>query len=252
MPSIEIEVQTAATWMNADDVDRFLTAVDDFKGMRERHARTDIAKFHRRIGTEERRTDITGARRCQGRGQVAPRPVSRGACCLPYRQPSLLKRRRDTLGTGRKQGQHRSAHFKSRHAICEMVSKVPPHRRAIQWWQFLTGLITQTEDTPCWRRPRPAKRRRCRKAGVRGGRHRVALYGLSRFSVGGLLAAAAGAAFVYRGAHGALSHVGALGLTSVEPPAPATSVPAGRGVKVEKSIHVNRPAADLYRYWRAG
>jgi uncharacterized membrane protein len=41
-----------------------------------------------------------------------------------------------------------------------------------------------------------------------------------------------------------------VGVSSAERHGPATSVPAGHGVKVEKSIVINRPASDVYRYWR--
>jgi uncharacterized membrane protein len=43
----------------------------------------------------------------------------------------------------------------------------------------------------------------------------------------------------------------ALGLdTAQRPRGPATSVPAGQGIKVERSFTINCPAAELYRYWR--
>lgn len=78
----------------------------------------------------------------------------------------------------------------------------------------------------------------------------LGLYGLSRGSAGGLLMAALGGALFYRGLTGHCSVYSALGLTTAQPRGPATSVRAGRGVKVEKSIFVNRRPGDLYQYWR--
>jgi uncharacterized membrane protein len=78
----------------------------------------------------------------------------------------------------------------------------------------------------------------------------LAVYGLLRASPGGLLLAALGGALAYRGLTGHCPMYSALGVSTAEPRAPATSVPAGKGVKVEKSIFINRPAETLYNYWR--
>jgi uncharacterized membrane protein len=75
-------------------------------------------------------------------------------------------------------------------------------------------------------------------------------YGLSRVSLPGLALAGLGAAFVYRGVTGHCPCYAALGISTAERHGPATSVPAGKGVKVEKSITINRRPEDLYRYWR--
>jgi uncharacterized membrane protein len=78
----------------------------------------------------------------------------------------------------------------------------------------------------------------------------LALYGLSRGTLGGLCAAALGGAFVYRGLTGHCDCYAALGVRTTEGRGPMTSVPAGHGVKVEQTVTINRPAEDLYRYWR--
>jgi uncharacterized membrane protein len=78
----------------------------------------------------------------------------------------------------------------------------------------------------------------------------LALLGLSRRSLPGLGLAAVGGSLLYRGASGHCSLYNALGVTTAEPHGPATRIPAGHGFKVEESVLVNRPAADLYRYWR--
>ncbi len=77
----------------------------------------------------------------------------------------------------------------------------------------------------------------------------LGLYGLSRRSPGGLALAAAGGALVYRGASGHCDLYQALGVNTAGRRGPATAVPAGRGVKVEQSFTVNRPAGELFRAW---
>jgi uncharacterized membrane protein len=78
----------------------------------------------------------------------------------------------------------------------------------------------------------------------------LGLYGLSRRSPGGLALAAVGGALAYRGATGHCSVYQSLGVNTAGRRGPATAVPAGRGVKVEMGFTVNRPAADLYRFFR--
>jgi uncharacterized membrane protein len=78
----------------------------------------------------------------------------------------------------------------------------------------------------------------------------LALLGLSRRSLPGLGLAAVGGSLLYRGATGHCSLYNALGVNTAEPRGAATVIPAGHGFKVEESVLVNRPATDLYRYWR--
>jgi uncharacterized membrane protein len=78
----------------------------------------------------------------------------------------------------------------------------------------------------------------------------LALFGLSRGSLGGLGLAALGSALVYRGASGHCSMYGALGVSTAERHGRATSVPAGHGVKVQKSVTIDRPREELFRFWR--
>jgi uncharacterized membrane protein len=75
-------------------------------------------------------------------------------------------------------------------------------------------------------------------------------YGLSRGTWGGLGLAALGGALVWRGATGHCSLYGALGISTAERHGPATAIPAGEGVKVEESVTIQKPAAELYRFWR--
>jgi uncharacterized membrane protein len=78
----------------------------------------------------------------------------------------------------------------------------------------------------------------------------LGLYGLSRRSLGGLALAATGGALVWRGISGHCDVYHALGINTAERHGPATSVPAGHGVKIEESVTINKPAAELFRFWR--
>jgi uncharacterized membrane protein len=79
----------------------------------------------------------------------------------------------------------------------------------------------------------------------------LALCGATRGTLGGLGLALLGGALMYRGATGQCPCYRALGInTSDEARGPATSVPAGAGVKLEKAFTVNRSAAELFRFWR--
>jgi uncharacterized membrane protein len=82
----------------------------------------------------------------------------------------------------------------------------------------------------------------------------LALYGLTRGSLGGIALALAGAALVQRGYSGHCNLYEAVGFstggdTSLRN-SENVSVPAERGTRVEKSVTINRPASDLYAFWR--
>lgn len=75
--------------------------------------------------------------------------------------------------------------------------------------------------------------------------------GLVRGQGLGLLMAAVGGALMYRGLTGHCSLYHVLGVnTSDERHSPVASVAAGAGVKVTEAVTINRPAADIYRFWR--
>lgn len=79
----------------------------------------------------------------------------------------------------------------------------------------------------------------------------LALYGLTRRSLGGLALAALGGALVQRGVTGHCALLDALGVDlSDEPHGRLASVRAGAGCKVETVLTINRPAAELFRAWR--
>lgn len=84
-------------------------------------------------------------------------------------------------------------------------------------------------------------------AGVGAG---LAVCGLAQGNLRGLLLAGLGAGLVYRGMSGHCQLYRALGLTTSESNGPVTSVPSGRGVRVDKTIFVRRPIHELYDFWR--
>src|SRR5438874_10148087 len=78
----------------------------------------------------------------------------------------------------------------------------------------------------------------------------LALYGLTRRSWGGLALAALGGMFVQRGVSGHCLCYAALGINTADRPhGPMASVAAGHGVKVEKTITIQRSPEELYRFW---
>src|SRR5579871_5053471 len=88
-----------------------------------------------------------------------------------------------------------------------------------------------------------------RWASVAGGTA-LALLGLRRGSLGGLTLATIGGCLAYRGLSGHCSMYESLGVSTAPSRGESTSVAAGAGVKVEQSVTVNRPASELFRFWR--
>jgi len=74
--------------------------------------------------------------------------------------------------------------------------------------------------------------------------------GLRRRSLGGLALAGIGGSLIWRGISGQCSMYRALGINTAHRRGPATSIPAGHGVRVRELIIINRPAAELYGFWR--
>lgn len=86
-----------------------------------------------------------------------------------------------------------------------------------------------------------------RMASKVGGGTLVAV-GLMRGGLSGLTMAALGGALIYRGVTGHCSLYQAIGADTTENDQPG--VPAQEGVRVEEAVTINRPADDLYRFWR--
>ncbi|HEY0079305.1 MAG TPA: SRPBCC family protein [Pyrinomonadaceae bacterium] len=82
----------------------------------------------------------------------------------------------------------------------------------------------------------------------------LALYGLTRGTIGGVGLALLGGALIYRGASGHCNLYDAMGYNTAEGASagdnPNVSVKGGSGVKVEKSMTINRSPEELYRFWR--
>ena len=82
----------------------------------------------------------------------------------------------------------------------------------------------------------------------------LALYGLTRGSLGGIALAILGGALVQRGVSGHCNVYGAMGYNTAgegeHRRSDKVSVAGGRGMKVEKSVTINRPPEELYSFWR--
>jgi uncharacterized membrane protein len=74
----------------------------------------------------------------------------------------------------------------------------------------------------------------------------LALWGLRRRSLGGLIVAAAGAALGWRGASGHSSLYATLGVDR----AASGTVEGNLGIKIERSVTVDVPRAQVFRIWR--
>lgn len=85
-------------------------------------------------------------------------------------------------------------------------------------------------------------------SGIVGGG--LALYGLSRGTLGGLALAAVGGAFVYRAVTGTCQVYKALGIDTASHRASHTSIPAEHGVRIDEGVTVRRPVSEVYHYWR--
>ncbi|HEV3469172.1 MAG TPA: SRPBCC family protein [Pyrinomonadaceae bacterium] len=81
----------------------------------------------------------------------------------------------------------------------------------------------------------------------------LALYGVTRGSLGGVALALVGAALVQRGYSGHCSLYEAVGFSSAGDAAlrnsENVSVPAERGIKLEQSVTINRSPQELYDFW---
>jgi uncharacterized membrane protein len=79
----------------------------------------------------------------------------------------------------------------------------------------------------------------------------LTLYGLSRRRGGGWMLAAIGGMLLQRGATGHCNVYEMLGVNSAGTGEDTRSALGGSaGVNVEESVAINRPAAELYRFWR--
>ena len=77
----------------------------------------------------------------------------------------------------------------------------------------------------------------------------LAAIGLMRGRLSGLVLSGLGAALVWRGYSGRCQCYAALGINTAREH-PAIGVPAQQGVKIEKTLHINRSPEELYQFWR--
>jgi len=77
----------------------------------------------------------------------------------------------------------------------------------------------------------------------------LALYGLARRGAAGWLMAGAGALLLQRGVSGHCHAYELLGLNSAGSDT-RDALAGARGIIVEESVTINRPAGELYRFWR--
>jgi uncharacterized membrane protein len=79
----------------------------------------------------------------------------------------------------------------------------------------------------------------------------LGVFGLTRDSLPGYLLAGVGGMLLYRGLTGHCQMYQALDINTAHPREnPRTSIPTGEGVQIEDSVTINRPAAELFRFWR--
>ena len=79
----------------------------------------------------------------------------------------------------------------------------------------------------------------------------LAVFGLTRRSPAGAVLALAGGYLFYRGAVGHCRLYEALGVNATSSTQPGGALnPLAGSVKVERSITINRPRAEVYRFWR--
>jgi uncharacterized membrane protein len=79
----------------------------------------------------------------------------------------------------------------------------------------------------------------------------LVLYGLSRFNLRGFLLTLVGGELARRGITGHSFLYQTFDVTSIhESPHTLASLPNNQGVKIQRAMTIERPASDLYRFWR--
>ena len=79
----------------------------------------------------------------------------------------------------------------------------------------------------------------------------LAAYGLKKGSWTGFALATAGGMLAYRGAVGHCAFYQTLGINTARPRGHNVSVPYELGIRVDRSVTIGKPRADVYRFWRA-
>jgi uncharacterized membrane protein len=76
----------------------------------------------------------------------------------------------------------------------------------------------------------------------------LTIYGLRRGKLGGMAATVAGGSLLYRGLSGHCPCYSLLGMSTAHH-GPATTIPAGQGIKVDQTITIDKSPEELYRFW---
>jgi len=77
----------------------------------------------------------------------------------------------------------------------------------------------------------------------------LALYGLKHGGLGGAALALAGGGLIFRGATGHCEMYKALGVNRADH-ARRASLGPGEGIRIERSVTIDRPRSDVYAFWR--
>src|SRR5205085_1319103 len=77
----------------------------------------------------------------------------------------------------------------------------------------------------------------------------LGLMGLRSRSIPGLGLAILGGGLIYRGISGHCGVYQSLGISSAKEPSPQASIPAGEGIRIDRSITVNKSPSELFRIW---
>lgn len=88
-----------------------------------------------------------------------------------------------------------------------------------------------------------------RMASVFGGGALV-VWGLARRGWDGALMAAIGSGLIYRGATGHCDLYQAVGVNTAKRSGRSVSVPYELGIRVDKTVTIEKPPAEVYRFWR--
>src|SRR5437868_5955232 len=78
----------------------------------------------------------------------------------------------------------------------------------------------------------------------------LAVYGLKKGGLSGFTLALLGGGLAYRGATGYCDVYGLLNINNADGKARKATIKHGESIKIEKSLTINKPPEELYRYWR--
>lgn len=125
-----------------------------------------------------------------------------------------------------------------------------------EWEAPPRGLLERTDEVGEWSRETSSQQRSTNVGEVERGVSVaagaiLALAGISRQTIPGMLMTAVGGGLIYRGATGRCPVYGALGMdTAAEEGAEWSRAVRSHGIHVDQVFLVNRPPEELYRFWR--